>query len=171
VAAETLNNLGSLSAELGKYTDAERYYREAAQIWSQLSAKTTDDQGRNNMRVQYGLALAGLGKHAEATTILAKVLPESRGISGGTLYQLATAYALASAAAAKDTELSSVKRSELADKSAAQAIKLLLLADARRVFKTPVYAARLKKDKSLQPLRSHNKLKELIRKVEGEQRP
>jgi hypothetical protein len=91
---------------------------------------------------------------------------ESKGLTGATLYALAGAYALSSAAAFKDGKVPAADRDKLAGQYAARAVQLLRQAQAAGHFRTRAHLAGLKKDADLDPLRSRADFKELLARLE-----
>jgi tetratricopeptide (TPR) repeat protein len=129
---------------------------EAAQDWGR-ALELAAGPARPFLRLQKALALAHAGDHAQADAEAdaeADALAEAKDVNAGTLYDLACVYSLSSAAVKSDAKL--------ADRYAARAVELLRQA----VAKGWKDIDHLKEDTDLDPLRSRDDYRKLLKELE-----
>jgi hypothetical protein len=131
------------------------------------------------LRSEKDLLQRDLGKPAEAEAAYRAALgiqerlvadfpavPQYRRELASSLYNLACLSALSSAAVGKDASLPQADRDQLAERHAAQAVERLGQAQAAGFFKDPAKIEHLKKDADLDPLRSRDDFKKLLKELE-----
>jgi tetratricopeptide (TPR) repeat protein len=143
---------------------------EAMAEWEQ-ALPLAEKQNRDALRSGRAVTLAHLGQTERA-------LKEVQGLKGtpadpedGTLYQSACVYSLASAAVRNDPRRPRLERDQSAESYAARAVALLEQTRTTAFFKVPINMERLKKDKDLDPIRSRDDFKKLLREVEAKAKP
>jgi serine/threonine-protein kinase len=131
--------------QLGRYTEAARDWGRAIEL----------DEGpdRPLCLLQRAISLARAGDHAQAVSE-ANALAEAKDVNAGTLYDLACVCSLSSAAAKNDAQL--------AERYAARAVDLLRQA----VTNGWKDVEHLKKDTDLDPLRSRDDYRKLLKELE-----
>jgi hypothetical protein len=109
------------------------------------------------LRLRAALTLAHQGQHAEAVKAVAAEKPE-----GDTAPALASLYAVASSAAAKDAKLLPEERGKRAEEYAAKAVDLLRGAQEGGYFKEPPRANYLNVERDFEVLRKRDDFKQVI---------
>jgi hypothetical protein len=105
---------------------------------------------------------AQLGAHALAAE-RADWLVSQKGITADNRYKLACAYALASAAASRDSQLPAAQREPTIERCASAAIALLDQLRAENYFQTPERRSKLRKDEAdLESLRARPDFRKLL---------
>ncbi|HEV3256485.1 MAG TPA: protein kinase [Gemmataceae bacterium] len=124
---------------------------------------------RTRARAILRRALAEVDEHARSTEN-SKTDPVKRANPGSVLYNLANVYALASATTRRDTDLSTDDRNQLAEHYAARCVELLEKADTIGFFGNRANLDRLAKDRDLDPVRSREDFKRLLKEVQKKAR-
>jgi serine/threonine protein kinase len=122
------------------------------------------------LRATRAIALAYLGQHGRAVAEAEAVAREAA-LPAGVSYDLACAYAVASAAVTKDQKLPPTQREKLTSRCAATAMELLGKARDDGVFRNPAAVANLKKDRDLDPLRQREDFRKLLAGLEDKPAP
>jgi serine/threonine protein kinase/tetratricopeptide (TPR) repeat protein len=143
--------------QLGRHAEALQEWDRALELEAGLQ--------RNQFRLYRARTLARLGEYAQATAETDEISKGKDG-SGATSYDLACVYALASAAARKDSRLPSAEGDRLSEQYAVRAIELLALAHAGGLFQAPAKLTQMKQDADLEPIRQHPQYFQLLGKIE-----
>jgi tetratricopeptide (TPR) repeat protein len=127
------------------------------------AAALASGAGRTMMQLQRAGSLARMGRHAQAVAHAEPIVQQSP--PAGVLYNSACVYALASAAAARDTQLAEAERTRLAEQYAARAVELLTQVHAAGFFKRPAMIEHLEQDVDLDSLRSREDYRQLLGQI------
>jgi hypothetical protein len=139
--------------------------REAVKDWEQ--ALQLCEPSERLLLQDKSAGLAAQGQHVYAVAVLAEPIPvRLRAGVTVSLYELAGAWSLASAAATQDKKLRPDAREPLAAHYARLAVELLAHARADGFFRDRQAVEALKKDRAFAPLRSHPGFQGLIADLE-----
>ena len=137
-------------------------HQEAAEAWN-LALKLDAGESKALIRSSRAAGLARAGNHAQATAE-ASDLARDKSLDDDALYDLAIAYALATAAVSHDVTLPQAERDQRATEYADQAMAFLEKARAAGYCQFPGKVAKLKTDKELEPLRPRPDFQEWLAK-------
>jgi tetratricopeptide (TPR) repeat protein len=133
---------------------------DALKEWGRALELDALDADRAYSHMGRALALIRLGKHEQAVTIA----EDQVGLLGA--YRAARVFSLASGSAGRDAALEAAERRKLAEQYAARAVALLQLAMSQGQFKKPADVADLKRNTDLDPLRSREDFRKLLRDLQ-----
>jgi serine/threonine protein kinase/tetratricopeptide (TPR) repeat protein len=140
-------------------------HSEALQDWERALALAKPPV-RDTVRIQRALTLARVGQHFQAAAE-ADARAKQASLAGQDIYDLASVYALATAAVRKDNRLTQAVQQTRADQYATRALELLAKAHAANYFKDPAAVESLRKNKDLDPLRLHADFRRFLADMEA----
>jgi serine/threonine-protein kinase len=162
--------LRNAHANRGRAWSALGNHAEAMKDWGRALA-LEGKPGRDDTRSERALTLAHQGLYARAAEEVKPLKGNKWRPADPTLFNAARVHALASAAVRRDARVPPADRDKLAEHHAGRALDLLARARASGFFNAPSTRQDLKREKDLDPIRSHATFRKLLAELERKAKP